>query len=378
MAAFFRGLLLFLFGAIAGAAGILFLTPSFQVDIRRGDTAIKPLELGPRVAQPTPAPVAVPSVAPKPAAPAPTTVATAKPAASPTPAPAPAPVAVTAEPALDFAAISRYLILWPTAVTVKTPTTVVVNVEGQKPQDLALEAGAVLQLTRVLPTGQLEVRAKGTKFEIKSTSTDFAAELGKRVSELVAKGTKFDSPYPAASAVAAAPEASAPSATTVASATPVVAAPKRPLTLAERIDVLYGRKAPEPVVPTPVSTAPAAPAAPVVAAPATPEPAPAATPVAVATPVVAKPKLPLTLAQRIDILYGRKPPEPEATPAEVAPAATSIAPATAPAAPPAATATAPAPTTVVSPAPAVTPAPDATKVEEKGKDLDRKMNQLFK
>jgi hypothetical protein len=301
MAAFFRGLLLFLFGAIAGAAGILFLTPSFQVDIRRGDTAIKPLELGPRVAQPTPAPVAVPSVAPKPAAPAPTTVATAKPAASPTPAPAPAPVAVTAEPALDFAAISRYLILWPTAVTVKTPTTVVVNVEGQKPKDLALEAGAVLQLTRVLPTGQLEVRAKGEKFEIKSTSTDFAAELGKRVSELVAKGTKFDSPYPIAAAAA------------------------------------------------------------------TPEPAPAATPVAVATPVVAKPKLPLTLAQRIDILYGRKPPEPESTPAEVAPAAT-----------PAATATAPAPPTVVAPAPAVTPAPDATKVEEKGKDLDRKMNQLFK
>ena len=301
MAAFFRGLLLFLFGALVGAAGILFLTPSFQVDIRRGDTAIKPIDLGPRVAQPTPAPVAVPPVAPKPAAPAPTTVATVKPAASPPP--APALVAVTAEPALDFAAISRYLILWPTAVTVKTPTTVVVNVEGQKPQDLALEAGAVLQLTRVLPTGQLEVRAKGTKFEIKSTSTDFAAELGKRVSELVAKGTKFDSPYPTAAAAA------------------------------------------------------------------TPEPAPAATPVAAVTPVVAKPKLPLTLAQRIDILYGRKPPEPEATPAEVAPAA-----------PPAATATAPAPTTVVAPAPApaVTPAPDATKVEEKGKDLDRKMNQLFK
>ena len=305
MAAFFRGLLLFLFGALVGAAGILFLTPSFQVDIRRGDTAIKPIDLGTRVAQPTPAPAAVP-VAAVPATPAPV---------APTPAPAqtktaattvtpttPAVSPVAAEASLDFAAISRYLILWPTAVTVKTPTTVVVNVEGQKPQDLALEAGAVLQLTRVLPTGQLEVRAKGTKFEIKSTSTDFAAELGKRVSELVAKGTKFDSPYPTAAAAA------------------------------------------------------------------TPEPAPAAAPVAAATPVVAKPKLPLTLAQRIDILYGRKPPEPEATPAEVAPAATSIAPAAAPAATPATTAT----------APAVTPAPDATKVEEKGKDLDRKMNQLFK
>jgi hypothetical protein len=304
MAAFFRGLLLFLFGAIAGAAGILFLTPSFQVDIRRGDTAIKPLDLGTRVAQPTPAPV-VPAPAPtKATAPAPAVaVKPAAPAASAVPT-----TPATAEPALDFAAISRHLILWPTAVTVKTPTTVVVNVEGQKPQDLALEAGAVLQLTRVLPTGQLEVRAKGTKFEIKSTSTDFAAELGKRVSELVAKGTKFDSPYPAASAVAAAPEASAPSATTVASATPVVAAPKRPLTLAERIDVLYGRKAPELAAPV-VPTSPPAPAALI-----TPAPMPAP-----ATPIV---------------------------------------PAVAPA---------PTPTTR-----------EAAKVEEKGKDLDRKMNQLFK
>jgi hypothetical protein len=320
MAAFFRGLLLFLFGALAGAAGILFLTPSFQVDVRRGDTAIKPLDLGTRVAQPTPAP--------KPVAPAPTAVATPKPAAPTTP----APVAASAEPALDFAAISRFLILWPTAVTVKTPTTVVVNVEGQKPQDLALEAGAVLQLTRVLPTGQLEVRAKGAKFEIKSTFTDFAVELGKRVSELVAKGTKFDSPYPTgAAAAAAAPAAPAPSATTVAAATPVVSAPKRPLTLAERIDVLYGRKPAEPEV-TPAVVAPAA----------TPT-----TPAASATA-----------------------PTPAATP--TTPAASATAPT-------------PAPTPDVAPAPAVTPAPaaapatrEAAKVEEKGKDLDRKMNQLFK
>jgi hypothetical protein len=313
MAAFFRGLLLFLFGALVGAAGILFLTPSFQVDVRRGDTAIKPVDLGTRVAQPTPAPATVAPAAPKPVAPAPTPVATVKPADSPTPAPAPA--TVTAEPALDFAAISRYLILWPTAVTVKTPTTVVVNVEGQKPQDLALEAGAVLQLTRVLPTGQLEVRAKGAKFEIKSTSTDFAAELGKRVSELVAKGTKFDSPYPTAAA-AATPEP-APAANPVAAVAPVVVTPKRPLTLAERIDVLYGRKPTEPEAPV-VPSAPAAPAAP--AALVTPAPMPAP-----ATPII--------------------------------PAAT--------------------------PAPAATPsseptAREAAKVEEKGKDLDRKMNQLFK
>lgn len=295
MAAFFRGLLLFLFGALAGAGGILFLTPSFQVDVRRGDTAIKPLDLGTRVAQTTPA--AVEPATPKPVTPAPAAVTT-KPAV-PAPATVSAPAPATPEPSLDYAAISRHLILWPTAVTVKTPTSVTVNVEGQKPQELALEAGAVLQLTRVLPTGQLEVRAKGAKFEIKSTLTDFAAELGKRVSELVAKGTKFDSPYPTAVASAAA----------------------------------------EP-----------APAAPVVAA-----------------PVVVAPKGPRTLAERIDVLYGRKPPEPEAA---VAPAAAG--------APAANTTSAPIAPAAAPIVPAATPAPAAAKVEEKGKDLDRRMNQLFK
>jgi hypothetical protein len=308
MAAFFRGLLLFLFGAIAGAAGILFLTPSFQVDVRRGDTAIKPIDLGTRIAQPTPAPAAVEPVAPKPVAPAPAAVATAKPAASTTTAPAFA----TAEPALDFAAISRHLILWPTAVTVKTPTAVTVNIEGQKPQDLALEAGAVLQLARVLPTGQLEVRAKGAKFEIKSTFTDFAAELGKRVTELVAKGTKFDSPYPAATASAAAEPAS--TAPAVVAAAPVAVASKGPLTLAQRIDVLYGRKPPEPVAPTAAN--------------------PAAAP---------------------------------------SPSATTANPATAPVVAPAAT-----PAPAVAPTTPVPTTPEAAKVEGKGKDLDRKMNQLFK
>ncbi|MEY3548970.1 MAG: hypothetical protein RLZZ552_1338 [Verrucomicrobiota bacterium] len=308
MAAFFRGLLLFLFGALAGAAGILFLTPSFQVDVRRGDTAVKPLDLGSRVATSTPAPAA-PAPTPTPAkaaAPAPATTVAVKhaPAASAAPT-APAAAGSSAEPTLDFAAISRHLVLWPTAVTVKKPTTVAVVVEGQKPQDLALETGAVLQLTRVLANGQLEVRAKGAKFEIASTATDFAAELGKRVTELVAKGTKFDSPYPAAAPAA------------------------------------------EP-----------APVAPVAAAPA---------------PVAVVPKGPLTLAQRIDVLYGRKAPEPEATPAPAAPAAS---PTPAPsAAAPAAVAPAVVPQPVVAPAPT---SPEAAKAEEKGKDLDRKMNQLFK
>ncbi|MEY4445344.1 MAG: hypothetical protein RL444_457 [Verrucomicrobiota bacterium] len=316
MAAFFRGLLLFLFGALVGASGILFLTPSFQVEVRRGDTAIKPVDLGARVAVAPPAPAA-PAPTPTKAAAAPATTVAVKPAAAPS-APAAPTTPVTAgssvEPTLDFAAISRHLVLWPTAVTVKKPTTVSV-VEGQKPKDLALEAGALLQLTRVLPNGQLEVRAKGSKFEIASTATDFAAELGKRVSELVAKGTKFDSPYPAATPV---PEP-APSAPVAVAPAPVVVVPKGPLTLAQRIDVLYGRKAPEPEATPAPAPAPAAPTA-----------TPSATPSAAPSP---------------------------ATPAAAAPAAT--------------------PEPVVAPAPAPTTR-EAAKAEEKGKDLDRKMNQLFK
>ena len=291
MAAFFRGLLIFLFGAIVGAGGILFFTPSFNVVVSRSESAAQPIEVA--VAS---APVVAPVV---PAAPKVTS-----PVATPAPAPvaaAPSPPAATtpaaAEPAIDFKAISEYLILWPTAVAVKTATTVPVIVDGKKVQDLALEVGTVLQVSKVLADGSLEVRAKGAKFEIKSTLTDFSVELGKRVSELVAKGVKVDAPF-AAGPVAMTPVA--PVDATLSPVAPVVAViPKGPLTLAQRVDVLFGVK-PDDLMP--------------------------------AAPVIVTP-----------------------TPAVVAPA---------PAAP------------VVEVAP-VAPAADAKGVE-KGKDLDRKMNQLFK
>ena len=81
-------------------------------------------------------------------------------------------------------------------------------------------------------------------------------------------------------------------------------------------------------------------------------------------PVVAViPKGPLTLAQRVDVLFGVKPDDLMPTaPVIVTPTPAVVAPA--PAAP------------VVEVAP-VAPAADAKGVE-KGKDLDRKMNQLFK
>ena len=268
MATFFRGLLLFLFGAIVGAGGILFFTPSFNVIVSRSGAAPDPIEVAA-----APAPVVVPVVpaATKSASPvatsAPTVVAVALP-----PATSVAPAA--AEPAIDFKAISEYLILWPTAVTVKTATTVPVIVDGKKVQDLALDVGTVLQVSKVLADGSLEVRAKGAKFEIKSALTDFSVELGKRVSELVAKGVKVDSPF-AASPVAMTP--TAPADVTPAPIAPVVPAivAKGPLTLAQRVDVLFGVKpddlmptAPAIVTPTPAVVVPAAPV--VEAAPAAP------------------------------------------------------------------------------------------------------------
>ena len=291
MAAFFRGLLIFLFGTIVGAGGILFFTPSFNVVVSRSESAARPIEVAVASA-PVVAPVvpAAPKVSSPAATPAPAVVAA-------VPSPPTATASAAAEPAIDFKAISEYLILWPTAVSVKTETTVPLIVDGKKVQDLVLEVGTVLQVSKVLADGSLEVRAKGAKFEIKSTLTDFSVELGKRVSELVAKGTKFDSPFAAAQGA--------------------------------------------PVAVT--STAPVAVA-----------------PVTVA-PVAVVPKGPPTLAQRVDILFGVKPDEVTAT--VPAPAVNSVPAAVVPVAP------------VVEVAPAV---PADPKAGEKGKDLDRKMNQLFK
>ena len=292
MAAFFRGFLLFLFGAIVGAGGILFFTPSFNVIVSRSGVAPTPIAVAT-----APAPVVLPvvpaatKVASPAATPAPTVV-----AATPAPATPVAPAA--AEPAIDFKAISEYLILWPTAVSVKTATTVPVIVDGKKVQDLALEVGTVLQVSKVLADGSLEVRAKGAKFEMKSTLTDFSVELGKRVSELVAKGTKIDSPFVA----------------NTSAMTPVAPAVVPSATVAPLVDAVI-------------------------------------------------PKGPLTLAQRVDVLFGVKPDE--ITPAAQVPAATPAPAATVPVAP------------IIEVTPAPAPAADP-KAGEKGKDLDRKMNQLFK
>ena len=272
MDAFLRALSFLLLGIFIGAVGMLFFTPSFNVVVSRHPGAMKLIELTdtpttaavPDNVKPVaPVAVATPAVVPAKSV----VVAEAKPvAAAPSPPAATTPAA--AEPAIDFKAISEYLILWPTAVAVKTATTVPVIVDGKKVQDLALEVGTVLQVSKVLADGSLEVRAQGAKFEIKSTFTDFSVELGKRVSELVAKGVKVDAAF-AANSSAMTPVA--PVDATLSPVAPVVAViPKGPLTLAQRVDVLFGVKpddlmptAPVIVTPTPAVVAPA-PAAPVV------------------------------------------------------------------------------------------------------------------
>lgn len=277
MAAFFRGLLLFFFGALVGAGGILFFAPGFQVVVSRGDTPVRPVEFG--GTKPAPAVAAAPASVPKPTKETPSAqpVVAAQPVAPVVPVASAGPAAPAApEPALDFAYLSKNLITWPTAVTTKSATTVAVVVDGKKVQDLALEAGAVLQLTKVLADGNLEVRAKGAKFEIKSTLTDFTAELAKRVAELVSKGTKLDSPLAASAVAVSAEPAPAPIPEPAAPAPAVAAKPKGPLTLEERVNVLFGKKPAEEtpsVVPAPAvpsSAAPAPSSAPVPAAPAAP------------------------------------------------------------------------------------------------------------
>lgn len=223
MTAFFRGLILFLFGVLSGAAGMLFFTPSFNVVVTRGKTPVRLIEL-PRAPAGEPAPAET-VVAGSPAAP--------KPVAN-TDTEEPAAPVTAAEPALDFEAISRHLIVWPSSVSTKSATIVEVPADGDKTQPLALEAGAVLQLSKVRADGMLEVRAKGAKFVIQSSLTDFAAEVTKRAAELAAKGAPSDEPTAAGAPTAATP---APKATPVAPT-----APAAPATLDDRVNTLFGKK----------------------------------------------------------------------------------------------------------------------------------------
>ena len=243
-----------------GAVATLILQPSFSIVVTNAPAVAKS-EAAPTVTKPESAPAAEGS---------------ASKVAS----------AVSALPALDYAAINERPALWPTSVVMIKAYSSPVIEGGKKISETTLAMGDSLQVSKVFGAGILEVRSRGVKFEIDSRLTNFEALVRKKAQELFANGSNQPLPFVKASSEA-----------------PVVATPAStaPLSVATPV----ATSVPAPVIPSP-AMAPTA----VVAAPAEPE-----------KPVV--PKGPATLDEKIDTLFGRKPAvSPTSTPsAPVAPAA---------------------------------------------------------
>ena len=178
--------------------------------------------------------------------------------------------AVSALPALDYAAINERPALWPTSVVMIKAYSSPVIEGGKKISETTLAMGDSLQVSKVFGAGILEVRSRGVKFEIDSRLTNFEALVRKKAQELFANGSNQPLPFVKASSEA-----------------PVVATPASTAPLPVTTPVAVS--VPSPVIPSP-AMAPTA----VVAAPAEPE-----------KPLV--PKGPATLNEKIDTLFGRKP-----------------------------------------------------------------------
>lgn len=303
MLAFFRGLLVFLLGSVAGAVGILLFLPTFSVTFSN-----RP-ENRP-VAKPAPAKPATPAkVEEKPAEPAkpvepvakteekpaepakPEEPVAAKPPMKETPAEPVAkpeepvavkppmkevpaePVAKTeekpAEPAkpakpvaeekIDFTLLNGRPLFWPAAVAVTTATSTPLIEKGVKVADLPLDVGTTLQISKVLGDGALVVRAQGFQFEIDHRLTDFDAVVRKKIQEVIDAGSKVPPPFKSAPVyvppIAPIPVIPAPKPTVVAptpppatgpsSASPATKpSPTRPSggSLDDKMNSLFGRK----------------------------------------------------------------------------------------------------------------------------------------
>ena len=227
-----------------GAVATLILQPSFSIVVTNAPAVAKS-EAAPTVTKPESAPAAEGS---------------ASKVAS----------AVSALPALDYAAINERPALWPTSVVMIKAYSSPVIEGGKKISETTLAMGDSLQVSKVFGAGILEVRSRGVKFEIDSRLTNFEALVRKKAQELFANGSNQPLPFVKASSEA-----------------PVVATPAStaPLSVATPV----ATSVPAPVIPSP-AMAPTA----VVAAPAEPE-----------KPLV--PKGPATLDEKIDTLFGRKP-----------------------------------------------------------------------
>jgi hypothetical protein len=291
MLAFFRHLMVFLLGALVGAVAILFFLPTFTatfsnapagavVAIKEPAKPAKPAQPVAKVEEPAkPAePVAKVEEPIKPAEPVAKVEEPAKPA-EPT-----EPVAKVEEPAkpaeptkpmveepvkpvdpvakveakpktdssqkLDYTALNARPVFWPPSVLVTTATSTALMEKGQKVADIPLAEGDVLQISKVLGDGTLEVRAQGLKFEIDQKLTDFEAGVRRKITELADKGSTIPAPYktdrPYVPPIAPLPTAPAPVEKPVPAVTekpPTTKPTPRPKdTLDDKMNSLFGRK----------------------------------------------------------------------------------------------------------------------------------------
>ena len=98
-------------------------------------------------------------------------------------------------PQLDYTAINERPIFWPSAVKVLANTSVPLLEKNKKIAELPLNAGDLLQVSKVYGDGKLEVRAKNLKFEIDSKLTNFDNLVREKIKELAAQGNNTLAPY---------------------------------------------------------------------------------------------------------------------------------------------------------------------------------------
>jgi hypothetical protein len=282
MLAFFRHLMVFLLGALVGAVAILFFLPTFSATftntsmgaVAKVEEPAKPAEPVAKVEEPAkPAePVAKVEEPAKPAEPVAKVEEPAKPAE---------PVAKVEEPAkpaepgkpmvddaaakaepkpkadsnqkLDYTALNARPVFWPPSVLVISATSSALMEQGKKVADIPLAEGDVLQISKVLGDGTLEVRAQGLKFEIDQKLTDFEAGVRRKIAELADKGSTIPAPYktdrPYVPPIAPLPTAPAPvekptpTVTEKPSPAPTTKPPTRSKdTLDDKMNSLFGRK----------------------------------------------------------------------------------------------------------------------------------------
>ena len=154
---------------------------------------------------------------------------------------------------LDYTALNARPIFWPPSVLVTTATSAALMEKGKKVADIPLAEADVLQISKVLGDGTLEVRAQGLKFEIDQKLTDFEAGVRRKIAELADKGSTIPAPYktdrPYVPPIAPLPTAPAPvekptpSVTEKPTPAPTTKPPTRSKdTLDDKMNSLFGRK----------------------------------------------------------------------------------------------------------------------------------------